>query len=144
MYRIKTFLCAVCALVCTVLGVVAVRYMNTARLAQIEGERVYYTRYASSNALVKTELGLLDIFQLRGESVRFACKVDEEETVNRLIKAYGAEIFIKEDACGVRSYYAYSPKLGKGINIDGVTINLHIAFQGEACAVGTPIIFGGF
>jgi hypothetical protein len=42
------------------------------------------------------------------------------------------------------SYYAFSPNLPNGTQVQGKKINLHIAVSAERCTVGTPIIFGGF
>ena len=93
----------------------------------------------------KEELSPLDIFRVEGESVRFARTEETEEAlVSRIRDMYGARVLFSESACGVTSYYCYVGAWQNGVELDGVTVNLHIAVSETACAVGTPIIFDGF
>ena len=74
-----------------------------------------------------------------GESVRYTgnCYLPIKEK-------FGATLLFTEEACGVTNYYLYSPYLGKGVELYGERVNLHIAVSEEQTAAGTPLIFGGF
>ena len=75
-------------------------------------------------------------FSLQGEN--------GEEKARELIAEYNGKVLFTERAGGTLSYYCFAKGLGKGILLDGVFVNLHIAIRGDTCAVGTPILFGGF
>ncbi len=122
----------------------AVKAANISKLSAFSGERTFYLDSASSQALTKTSLSFSDIFRVRGESVTFSLPKAEETFVQELLNGYGAELLDIESACGVTSYYAFVPTWSEGVQIEGKRVNLHIAIEGERCAVGTPIIFGGF
>ena len=117
---------------------------NSFLLRELTGERTFYLHSKSSQGLMKTELGVLDLPYRTGESVRYALTISGESEAARVLQTYGAELLWTEEACGVTSYYALSPRLGAGIWVNGRLVNLHIAVGGEQCVVGTPIIFGGF
>ncbi len=131
------------AVVCVIgLGFCAV---NVSKLGEIAGERVFYLDSASSQGVRKETLSVFDIFRVEGESVRFArTEETEEELVADIRNRYGAEILFSESVCGVTSYYCYVPTWQTGVDLNGVTVNLHIAVSETACGVGTPIIFDGF
>ncbi|MBQ8309373.1 MAG: YwmB family TATA-box binding protein [Clostridia bacterium] len=122
----------------------AVKATNISRLSAFLGERTFYLDSASSQALTKTTLAFSDIFRVRGESVTFSLPKEEEIFVREVLKEYGAELLATESVCGVTSYYAYVPTWNDGVQIEEKKVNLHIAIEKERCAVGTPIIFGGF
>lgn len=122
----------------------AVKAANISRLSAFSGERTFYLHSASSQALTKTTLSFSDLFCVRGESVTFSLPKAEKDFVQELLSDYGAELVDIESACGVTSYYAFVPTWSEGVEIEGKRINLHIAIENERCAVGTPIIFGGF
>jgi len=118
---------------------------NVSKLDALSGERVFYLDNASSQGLRKEELPILDIFRIEGESVRFARTEETEEgLVQRIRDTYGAKILFSERVDGVTSYYCHTDAWQNGIDINGVTVNLHIAVSKDVCAVGTPIIFDGF
>lgn len=118
---------------------------KTSKLGALDGERVFYLDSASSQGLRTEELSPLDIFRVKGESVRFARSGESESAlVARIRDTYGAEIVFCEEIDGVTSYYCYTGAWDNGIALGGVTVNLHIAVSETACAVGTPIIFDGF
>ena len=118
---------------------------NVCKLDGLEGERVFYRDSASSQGLRKEELSLRDFTRIKGVSVRFEVYGETAEgIVARITEAYGAEVLFTEEACGVTSYYCYTPKWTNGIEISGETVNLHVAVSETECAVGTPIIFDGF
>ena len=80
---------------------------------------------------------------MEGESVVFVCE-DREKNLQDILQKYSASVRFEEQAGGSHSYYCYTSKWMDGIQIGGEFVNLHIAFHGDSCAVGTPIIFGGF
>ncbi len=41
-------------------------------------------------------------------------------------------------------YYAYSSKLGQGVNIDGKRVNLQIATDKNKIKIGSPLIMGSY
>jgi len=141
--RIKVFFKTVASLSLALFLLLFVRGISIARFPLEEGRREFYLRSSSSQALVKQTLSLGDLFCVKGEKVSFACE-NEEETLAVLLARYEAQVLFIEEAGGVRSYYCVSEKWQDGVRLNGVFINLHIAFDGERCALGLPIIFGGF
>ena len=143
--RVKTLLktMAALALVCGVgMGIYV---MNACKLRGIDGEREFFLDSASSQGLRKESLSLRDFSRIRGESVRFALNGEAGGNVlQNLLDEYGATVLFSEDVGGVVSYYCYTPKWGNCIDVGGQTVNFHVALSEETCAVGTPIIFGGF
>ncbi len=133
------------ALVAFAVGVVALFFVwgtGATRFPDLQGERTYYLRSASSQALIKTRLTPLDFPLVRGESVRFSC--DEAGLAERILANYEAELLFTEEVDGRLSYYAYSKKLQGGLQVGAYFVNLHIAMKNSVCTVGSPIIFGGF
>ena len=138
---IKTALSLALALVFVVFS----RALCVSRFSKIEGERTFYLYSASSQALQKDSLAFWDIFSVKGESVRFACKGEQaQEIAERIVKMYGATTVYTEEACGVQSFYAYAGNGWESVCVNGERVNLHIAVNGDYCTVGTPIVFGGF
>ncbi len=143
--RCKTFfsLSLACAFFLTVAFVV--RSANVCKFADLQGERTFYLRSSSSQALIKSELGFFDCFKLKGESVSFLSK-DGEKKAKELFDFYGAKLLFQEETLDVISYYGYTEKWSEKVEIEGACINLHVAVQksGDGICVGAPIIFGGF
>ncbi len=140
--RVIVLLLACVFAICACVGIKA---FGVCRLSAIFGERTFYLDSLSSQALVKRDLTLTDLFRVRGESVAFA--TDEGEAlVERLLDVYKGKLLFTEKACGVAAYYIYVPAWGDGVALYGQRVNLHIAIDEAAgrCAVGTPLIFGGF
>lgn len=105
----------------------------------------YYLYDPSSGAVRKTKLTLAELFWKEGESVRFVFSDGgAEEFMQSVLDCYNAEIRVREETGSTSSAYAYSLLLGKGLFVGGERVNLHIAVRGNAVAVGTPIIFGGY
>lgn len=145
--RLKNSLKALLALVIFLISVFALQAFHVGKLREIDGERAYYLYESSSNALQVQSLSLFELWQVRGESVRFALENVEEErgrVLQEILDTYQAVILEYEQAGDSESYYAYSKALGKGVIIANKQVNLHIVFAGNQVAVGTPIIFGGF
>ena len=118
---------------------------NTSSLSVLEGERTYYLYSPSSQAQMKDTLSVTDAFFLTGESVCFSVAAEDKENLPKEIaELFRAELIAVESVSGVTSYYLYSTDLRGGVRVQGRKVNLHIAVSGEACVVGTPIIFGGF
>lgn len=144
-YRVKNFICLIVALVFSFFALVGVRAYHTARLAGLQGERVFYLDSASSQGFRKTELSLLDIPRVKGECVRLdIAGKDGGRYALELISSFHGEVLFIEEVCGRTSYYAYAQELGEGICLYGKKVNLHVAVGEEECVVGTPIIFDGF
>lgn len=149
---IKNFINLVFAAAFTLALCFCVKAANISKLSSFSGQRVFYLDSVSSQALIKTRLTVFDVFRVKGESVCFTLteersgKEREADFVRSLIEEYGGKLLFTEEACGTVSYYAHVPAWGKGVAINGAEINLHIALCAEEsrCAVGTPIIFGGF
>ncbi|MBQ7369114.1 MAG: hypothetical protein IJW60_05360 [Clostridia bacterium] len=142
---VKNFIMLLLACVFTLASFVAVKAGRVCKLSALLGERTFYLDSVSSQALMKRDLSLTDVFRVRGESVAFA--TDEGGALaQRLIGEYGGKLLFTETVCGVASYYVYVPAWGGGVALYGQYVNLHIAIDEAAgrCAVGTPLIFGGF
>lgn len=119
------------------------RASNAVQLSELIGQRVFYLSSSSSNTLIKNQLRPLDVFRVKGESVRFTA-VNGQETAEQIIERYRASIRFCESVCGTVSYYCYSPRLQGGLTVNGVKVNLHVAVKDGDCVVGSPMIFGGF
>ena len=141
--RLKNCIATVLALLLAFGALLFTQSLQVCRLGEIEGKRSFYMRSPSSQAVIKEEIYPWEIFEVEGESVLFTCE-DREQTLRDILEKYGASVRFEEQAGGSHSYYCYTSKWLDGIQIDGEFINLHIAFQGDSCAVGYPIIFGGF
>ncbi len=157
-WRIKGFcklFCAVALSSVFLLGLFL--FNNGSTLSKLQGEHTFYLYSASSQALQKEQITLYELSNLRGESVRFpldgktngstdgsAYGNEGETLVKALLETYGGEVVLVEEACGVRSYYCYTPHISKRVFIERKPVNLHIAIGKTQAAVGSPIIFGGF
>ena len=145
-FQVKRFLstafalCVMCA--CAFLFLC----QNACKLNKLQGERTFYLQTSSSQARQTERLKPLDIFFVQGESVQLSLTQEEQTNalVQEILKEYNAVLVSVENACGVISYYAFSPDLYQGVVIEGEKVNLHIAVRKTEVAVGSPIIFGGF
>ena len=141
--RLKNCISSILAVVVACAALFFVQALQGTPLAGLESKRFFYLQSPSSQAVIKENVALWELFEVEGESVVFPCQ-DREETLATLLHRYQAEICFQEEAGGSISYYCFTPNWQNGVQIKGVFVNLHIAFNGENCAVGTPIIFGGF
>ena len=123
-----------------------VKLSSLCRLSALAGARTFYLDATSSFALRSNQITLENFNRVRGESVRFE-RLEEksaEEIARETLALYGAKLLFCEKACGVTSFYAFSPQLFQGVLVNGRTVNLHIAVSETAVAVGSPMIFDGF
>lgn len=135
------------------------RMGRVSALSSLQGERTFFLDSASSQALVKNQLSVVDVFRVKGESVRFSLSEFDggryqdiinidgqvcDEIAGKIGAEYAAELIFSENASGIQSYYFYSAELPYGILLNGRKVNLHVAIDGDMMSVGTPIIFGGF
>ena len=150
-YRLKNCIAIFLSVLVALLFCIGVRYANVSKLSALKGERAYYLDSASSQGLQKSTLSVRELFRVRGESVivdihefEGGMYATNEELARAIAEQYGAKLHTIEEACGVISYYGYTPRWQEGVFVQGVFTNLHIAIGKNSCAVGTPIIFGGF
>ena len=141
--RLKNFIGTVMALIVALGVLFFAQSLQIVRFAGLEGRRSFYLKSSSSQAVIKESIFPWEFFDVEGESVLFPCE-NREETLSQLLQKYNAEILFEEHAGGSVSYYCLTKKWTDGIKIDGMFVNLHVAFNGAYCAVGSPIIFGGF
>jgi hypothetical protein len=116
-------------------------------LPQGEGDE-YYLYSPSSQAQIVPSFGWEDAPFLQGVSREYVA-LDGENFFAELVKDYHAKVWFEEEICGVKSYYCYSPRLGKCCRVGGYPVNLHVAIKAggggrAAIKVGSPLIFGGF
>ena len=144
--RCKVFFNVLLACSFFIVTAFVVRSATVCKFADIQGERTFYLRSASSNAWTKSELGFFDCFRVQGESVCFVAKKNTQDEMQKLFDFYGATLVLKEENADVVSYYGYTKKWREKVEIGGACINLHVAVQknGGVISVGSPIIFGGF
>ena len=142
-WRLKSFINTVLAITLAAVLLIFTQCLQISRFSEIEGKRAFYLQSPSSQAVVKERIALWEIFEVKGESVSFVFE-NREETLKNILQSYGATVLFCERAGDSVSYYCITEKWLDGMEIDGVFVNLHIAFNGKNCAVGTPIIFGGF
>ena len=125
-----------------------VRGANALPLSSLAGEHTYYTYSPSSQAQIQTQLFGADALHLQGESVQVSLTAQQKRNLpayaDSVLKQFSATLVLVEQTGDVTSYYAYSPKLGREMLLQGKQVNLHIAFSLDRCTVGTPLIFGGF
>lgn len=145
LYRVKNVVTGLVSLALVAVFALGGWAISACKLRAIEGERVFYLNSASSQGVRKEELSLRDFANITGESVRFSHEGRGAETLaNEIADKYGAEILFTESAGGVTSYYCYTDDWENGLELNGVTVNLHVAVSKTECVVGTPIIFDGF
>ena len=142
-YRLKNFIRLLTALVLAVGVLFMLRLGQVSRFSALDGKRAFYLYSASSQAVIKEEITPFELFFVKGECVTLAY-TDKEQTLQEILALYRAEILFEEKAGGTHSYYCSSRNWAQGTRINGVVVNLHIAFNEETCAVGSPLIFGGF
>ena len=141
--KLKNFINTLIALFLFALVFFFAQSLQVRCFASLGGRPSFYLYSASSQAMMKEKIEPWEAFFLKGESVVFPYE-DRQKTLEKILRTYEAQICFKEEAGGSTSYYCHTLRWTDGIKINGSFINLHIAFQGEYCAVGTPIIFGGF
>ncbi len=117
---------------------------NSFRFSSLTGERCFYLDSPSSQCLIKKNLSLFDIPRVTGECVRFPLSREKNEVVTDILSRYSASVLFEERIDGVTSYYCHTGDWGGGVWLNGRQVNLHIALSDTQCAVGSPIIFGGF
>lgn len=141
--RVKNFINTLLALLLAAILMLLAKGMQASRFSSLTGERTFYLKSPSSQALIREELTLFEQFLVKGESVAFPFE-NREETLARIMEEYDAVLLFEEFAGESVSYYLFTPKWTDGVTIGGVFVNLHVAFNGRQCAVGAPLIFGGF
>ena len=141
--RLKNCIATGFALLTAFAVLLCMQSLQVCRFGELEGKRSFYMRSPSSQAMVKESIFPWELFEVEGESVVFPCE-DKEKTLENILQKYNASVRFEEQAGGSYSYYCYTSKWTDGIQIGGEYVNLHIAFDGDCCAVGYPIIFGGF
>jgi len=145
-WKFKEFLRTGLAVLVVLLSSGVLLLANVSRFPMLSGERIFYLNSASSQGLRSETIELSSLFSVRGESVRFmlADEKQGELVVQQIFTMLHAEVLCVEHACGVTSYYGYTPNFSDGVYIYGQKINLHVAVCGARLVVGTPIIFDGF
>ncbi len=141
-YRLKRTFTVIIATLLAAFIFALVRVGNVSKLSAYAGERTYYLDSASSQSLQKAHLSGLEFLRVQGESVYI--KGEGEAYAQKVMKEVNARVLWIEEVDGVRSHYCYTPLFGEGVVIGGQKVNLHIAVSSEGCAIGYPIIFGGY
>lgn len=134
----ENFLVMVLAAVC---GAFALLLLHAPVFGGGEGYELYLSP-SSSSLVVLSDDPLLDkllLGETAGESVRY-----EGNCAQEIADRFRAELLFTETAGGIENYYMYSPMLKGGVELNGYTVNLHIAVSETQTAAGTPLIFGGF
>ena len=141
--RLKNFITTVFALILSIFLLFILTMGGRNRLSLLDGKRTFYLYSASSQAIIKEEITPLELLWVKGESVRFSY-TDKEQSLREILRLYRAEVVFEEAVGGVHSYYCRTQEWGQTTKINGVFVNLHIAFREGVCVAGTPLIFGGF
>lgn len=106
----------------------------------------FYVGSQSSNARIVAAEGAaaaavkLTLGGVTGESARYA---DARDAFAQA-EALGARLCFCERAGDIVNYYYHTPRLRGGVEVGGMTVNLHVAVRGESASIGTPLIFGGY
>ena len=135
----KRFFATLCACLIALVTMGALRVQTLFPLSALAGERTYYLDCASSQAVIKKELSLRDIFRVKGQSVKLAETVTAEEIATR----YRATL-VDTERVGETVCYYYHIEGKTGVRVNGQTVNLHIAVTDTQTVVGAPFIFGSF
>lgn len=144
-WRLKNCLKMAIAAIAVLLIFAILCGVHTTRFSAFEGERVFYLQSSSSQGLRKESLEYCDLFNVKGESVRFTFEnKTPTQLLAKVLEEYNATVLFCECVAGILSYYAYTPQFVGGVVINGVTVNLHIAFRETTCVLGSPIIFDGY
>ena len=141
--RLKNFITVLFALLLSFSLLFALKVERVSRFSKLGGERVFYLYSASSQATIKKSLAPHELFFVKGECVTLVCE-SKEKTLQEILRLYHAEILFEEEVAGTHSYYCQTQSWGDKTRINGVFVNLHIAFREGECSVGAPLIFGGF
>ena len=145
--RLRNFAFTLLAVLFAVVFSLGIRVNNLSRLSLFPGERTFFLDSASSQGLMKKELGISDLFRVKGECVSFSFAESDggrDALIEEIVRQLGAEIIFEEEVNEVISYYCYTPIFLESLILQGKRINLHVAISKARCVVGTPIIFGGF
>lgn len=142
-YRSKQLIKAFGAFVLTLFLCLAVSLLGRFSFPQKANAQEYYLYSVSSQATRKTEIEITDTLFLEGVSCEYTV-TDGEEFAWEQIRRYRAVVVLTEEIGNIRSYYCYSPMLGKTVTVDGDKINLHIVVKGVFVKMGSPLIFGGY
>jgi len=145
LYGCKRFFALVLSCLIALCVFAVARVSAFCKFSAYEGTRTFYLYSASSQGAQTQTLSFWDMNAVRGESVRFACEKGLAQTLaTDIMERYGATLRFTERADGTQSVYAYTEKWQDSVMINGVKVNLHIAFSETEFAIGSPIIFGGF
>ena len=119
---------------------------NVSALQALSGERTFYLYNASSQAVMKNQLTLADVFALQGESVCITLPkdIDGEGYARGIAKALDIEIIFTETIGETISFYGFSPRFLTSIQLYGKAVNAHLVVGNGVLIVGTPIVFGGY
>ena len=96
---------------------------------------------SAENLLTVSQAEFLAVYKVCGESVTLSIDdISESELIEKLhaIKVFENEIN------GEKHTYYFSYKIKYGVTLNGRTVNLHIALNGDKIKIGTPIIYGSF
>ena len=138
--RLKNFLLIIFSLVFSVAVLFSLFSVSALKLSALEGDKIYYLHSSSSQGLRKEKLALLDLFNVKGESVI----LDDEVDLESILMQYKAKILFKEKTLDMVSYYCYTKEWSNGLLLNGEKVNLHIVYSKEKTIVGTPIVFDGY
>lgn len=118
--------------------------LSVCKLSALSGKRTFYLYSKSSQATITQTLPLLELHQIKGESVAFALQENPQTLLENILQRYGAKVEFIEQIGDSVSYYCYTKKWSNTLILKGKAVNLHIAIDTASAVVGTPIIFGGF
>ena len=136
-YRLRSFLKTILAAVGVIVVLLTILVVNCFAFP-FATRKEFYLYSPSSQATIRTQLYLDELFFLQGESGHTA------DSLSEVLEKYSATVLFQEEGEGCVSYYCYSPKLKRSVQLDGKTVNLHIVEYDDGLRLGSPIIFGGY
>lgn len=144
-------------LIVALLFVAAERPMLSDFVTAENAEYYFYTAYrvAENDSITVVENGSGSIVitdrnnlaqgrrlkEISGHSVSFFGSITDAESLLTMLNAI--DVYV-EHIADLMCIYAYSPRLGKSIIIDGQKVNLQIAVSGGRVHIGTPILLGSY
>ena len=74
----------------------------------------------------------------------YSVVLDSETQAVNFLNSYKCELVYIESVNGIQNYYFFSQNLAKKQVLNGKTVNVHLAVNGERIILGYPLIYGSY
>lgn len=144
-------------IVCVLFILVAVVTYSIPMFSQGDNEAVKYEVFATGENLgggvymygdtymYETDVYNADVALKFGNIVGVSAKYEGDyDKFNEILKLYGIATVKSEIIDNVHIVYGISEKCGRCLVVDGNTVNIQVAINGNTITVGTPLIMGSY